>query len=267
MNMKFCIIISLLLIITGCKKNYNVDEKKENQLFQFTEIGSKEIVYEKSDISTVIIDSLITDINDDKINDKILIKANRDESYVFGDKYFKNIDEYRRILCILISKKKDNYLQIDNKKFIPCLRCNEPMDAYSDFQLENSKAFSVKILQKDDEIIYKLLFVWNKDNFFLTEIQSSNFYDSKIKKYKISDRIDIQQFDYKKIPDYINNKHRIQDPDGFTNLRKDKSTSSEIIQKIKSGEQIEILDNSGDWFLVRTKEGKEGYVHKSRIKN
>jgi len=58
----------------------------------------------------------------------------------------------------------------------------------------------------------------------------------------------------------------IQDPDGFTNLRKDKSTTSEVIQKIKSGEQIEVLDNLGDWFLVQTKEGKKGFIHKSRIK-
>lgn len=60
--------------------------------------------------------------------------------------------------------------------------------------------------------------------------------------------------------------YTIHDPDGYTNLRKDKSTSSEILQKVKSGEYIEVLDNTGDWFLVKTKEGKEGYIHKSRIK-
>lgn len=59
----------------------------------------------------------------------------------------------------------------------------------------------------------------------------------------------------------------IQDPDGYTNLRKDKNTTSEVLQKIQSGEQVEILDNSGDWYLVRTSEGKQGYVHKSRVKN
>lgn len=58
----------------------------------------------------------------------------------------------------------------------------------------------------------------------------------------------------------------IRDPDGYTNLRKDKNTSSDILQKVKSGEHIEVLDNTGDWFLVKTKEGKEGYIHKSRIK-
>ncbi|REC63980.1 SH3 domain-containing protein [Chryseobacterium pennae] len=58
----------------------------------------------------------------------------------------------------------------------------------------------------------------------------------------------------------------IIDLDGYTNLRKDKNTSSEILQKIKSGEHIEVLDNARDWFLVKTKEEKEGYIHKSRLK-
>ncbi|MPS72952.1 MAG: SH3 domain-containing protein [Chryseobacterium sp.] len=59
----------------------------------------------------------------------------------------------------------------------------------------------------------------------------------------------------------------IQDPDGYTNLRKEKNVQSEILQKIKSGEYIEVLENTGDWFLVKTKEGEKGYVHKSRIKS
>lgn len=59
----------------------------------------------------------------------------------------------------------------------------------------------------------------------------------------------------------------IVDPDGFTNLRKEKNTSSQILQKIKTGEQVEVLDQNGDWWLVVSKEGKKGYVHKSRIKS
>ena len=61
--------------------------------------------------------------------------------------------------------------------------------------------------------------------------------------------------------------NKIQDSDGYTNLRKDKLATSEVLQKVKSGENIEVIDNSGDWFLVKTKEGKEGYIHKSRIKS
>lgn len=59
---------------------------------------------------------------------------------------------------------------------------------------------------------------------------------------------------------------KIIDSDGYTNLRKDKNASSQILQKIKTDEQIEVLDQSGDWWLVVSKEGKKGYVHKSRIK-
>lgn len=62
-------------------------------------------------------------------------------------------------------------------------------------------------------------------------------------------------------------KYYIQDPDGYTNLRKEKNTTSEVLQKINSGENIDVLDNSGDWFLIKTKSGKEGYVHKSHVKS
>ncbi|MET3027802.1 SH3 domain-containing protein [Flavobacterium sp. UW10123] len=62
------------------------------------------------------------------------------------------------------------------------------------------------------------------------------------------------------------NLNKISDSDGFTNLRKEKNTSSEILQKIATGTKIEILDNSGDWWLVQTKERKKGYVYKTKIK-
>ena len=59
---------------------------------------------------------------------------------------------------------------------------------------------------------------------------------------------------------------KIQDADGYANLRKDKNTTSEVLQKIKNEEPIEVLNDSGDWFLVKSKEGNKGYIHKSRIK-
>ncbi|WP_312902095.1 SH3 domain-containing protein [Chryseobacterium taichungense] len=62
-------------------------------------------------------------------------------------------------------------------------------------------------------------------------------------------------------------KYTISDPDGYTNLRKDKSSQSEILQKITAGREIEVLDKTGDWWKVKSKEGKIGYIHKSRIKS
>lgn len=59
----------------------------------------------------------------------------------------------------------------------------------------------------------------------------------------------------------------VQDADGFTNLRKEKNSLSEVLQTIRSGEKVEILDSSGDWWLVVTKQDRKGYVHKSRVKS
>ncbi len=59
----------------------------------------------------------------------------------------------------------------------------------------------------------------------------------------------------------------IQDKDGYTNLRKEKNTTSEIIQKINTGEKVEIIESrDANWYYVKTSKGKEGYVNKSRLK-
>ncbi|MCS3868583.1 hypothetical protein J3D55_001499 [Chryseobacterium ginsenosidimutans] len=95
-------------------------------------------------------------------------------------------------------------------------------------------------------------------------------------KNSLHGKLDIEEYydpEFSKIDNILTfitalcSKNYIQDPDGYTNLRKDKTTTSEVLQKINSGQHIDILDNSGDWFLIKTKEGKTGYVHKSRIKS
>ncbi|ANO49711.1 SH3 domain-containing protein [Flavobacterium columnare NBRC 100251 = ATCC 23463] len=57
----------------------------------------------------------------------------------------------------------------------------------------------------------------------------------------------------------------IEDKDGFTNIRKDKNSSSEILGTVKTGSEIEIIKKNGDWWFVITQDGKKGYVHKSKI--
>lgn len=91
---------------------------------------------------------------------------------------------------------------------------------------------------------------------YRTELEKNNFYNlSHLKTY-----VEVIH-EYKNFSIYF-----ISDPDGYTNVRKEKSTSSDILQRIKSGEVVEVLDNSGDWYLVKTKAGNTGYIHKSRIK-
>ena len=61
-------------------------------------------------------------------------------------------------------------------------------------------------------------------------------------------------------------KYYISDPDGYTNVREDKSTSSKIIATVDSGLPIRVLDTTGNWWQVMTKDNEIGYIHKSRIK-
>ncbi|MCV9926934.1 SH3 domain-containing protein [Flavobacterium sp. LS1R49] len=61
-------------------------------------------------------------------------------------------------------------------------------------------------------------------------------------------------------------KFEVFDKDGYTNLRADKNSSSKVLDKVISGEEIEILESIGDWWHIKTKTGKIGYVHKSRIR-
>jgi hypothetical protein len=86
-------------------------------------------------------------------------------------------------------------------------------------------------------------------------------------------------FDFKRLKDYVENVYgedpnsevekvgyKIQDLDGYTNLRKEKNSSSVIIEKVKTGEKIQVFDDSGDWWLIETKSGNKGYVYKTKIK-
>lgn len=97
----------------------------------------------------------------------------------------------------------------------------------------------------------------NKNPTYKSNMEKNKFYDLPTLK-------DYVKYIYQK---ESNTNFIIQDSDGFTNLRKEKNSSSQILQKINTGEQVEVLDRNGDWWLVVSKEGKKGYVHKSRIKS
>ncbi len=86
-------------------------------------------------------------------------------------------------------------------------------------------------------------------------------------------------FGYPKLLEYVENiygedpnseeietRYKINDPDGYTNLRKEKNTTSSILEKVKTGESVEVIEQSGDWYLVKTKAGNQGYVYKTKIK-
>jgi len=77
----------------------------------------------------------------------------------------------------------------------------------------------------------------NKNPKYNSNLEKNKFYDLPTLK-------DYVKYIYQK---ESNTNFIIQDSDGFTNLRKDKNSSSQILQKINTGEQIEVLDQNGDW--------------------
>ena len=58
----------------------------------------------------------------------------------------------------------------------------------------------------------------------------------------------------------------IDDPDGYTNVRSKKSASSEIVTRINREETFYTYQQSGNWWQIRTRSGKVGYIHITRIR-
>lgn len=58
----------------------------------------------------------------------------------------------------------------------------------------------------------------------------------------------------------------IDDPDGFTLVRSQKSASSQVVTRVEHGEPFFTYTQDGNWWQVMTRDGKVGYMHVSRIK-
>ena len=59
---------------------------------------------------------------------------------------------------------------------------------------------------------------------------------------------------------------RIQDPDGFTNVRSGPGTNYQIVTRIFDGEDFHALPGGDNWWQVRSRSGASGYMHVSRIR-
>lgn len=58
----------------------------------------------------------------------------------------------------------------------------------------------------------------------------------------------------------------IDDPDGYTNVRSMKSVSSDIVARVYRNEEFYTHIQDGNWWQVKTQDGKVGYMHLSRIR-
>ncbi|NJR38740.1 MAG: SH3 domain-containing protein [Leptolyngbyaceae cyanobacterium CSU_1_4] len=58
----------------------------------------------------------------------------------------------------------------------------------------------------------------------------------------------------------------ISDSEGFTNVRSEPEVQSNTIARVLEGESFYTIPQQGDWWPVRTKDNKLGYMHRSRIR-
>lgn len=229
----------------------------------------------------------ISKVNVDKVED-IVVYLNYEKNNLLNNSFVKNI------------KKIDNYnesfkwhlLWYNNKTKSDVIRkklLQEIVNKKPDFIFDLAyflNSNSNKIKEKIDSALIDATLA------FLIEVELQHYEDKDlndnkgysllnnfyIQNPKMLDRFKSQKFyGYPLIESYTKkyllmseeneiSYGKVIDPDGYTNLRKDKSSTSVVIEKIKSGERVEILDDSENWWLIKTNSGKKGYVYKTKIK-
>lgn len=68
------------------------------------------------------------------------------------------------------------------------------------------------------------------------------------------------------LPAGFTNRAVIDGPDGYTNMRSQKNAKSQIVARVMQGEQFFTYMQNGNWWQVRTAQGKVGYMHISRMR-
>lgn len=57
----------------------------------------------------------------------------------------------------------------------------------------------------------------------------------------------------------------IYDKDGWTNLRQLPSTDSKVITKLANNTEVNIINESGNWFQIQTRNNIVGFIYKENI--
>ena len=170
-------------------------------------------------------------------SDKDLLEflyKNSNKAKVNIDNYFDELSEWD--LSNVTLKQKMKILFKNDKNLNQKLK-----DRYQEYHYVDGPLLEYFVLRGDLEV---------------KEILLKILKDPKISK---SDKEDIEVY----LKYY---KYYISDPDGYTNVREGKSTSSKIITTVDSGLPIRVLDTTGNWWQVMTRDNEIGYIHKSRIK-
>lgn len=249
------------------------DEKQDNLAFlnlnKYIFYNDKAaLVYLKSQKELNYLYSLVQDFGyrkDQDLIDYLLRKTDGDlsDTYAYNLFFGRNgVEGHWELRKELFESYLDVYPKADiyGSGFITSLIDKNSPDYIKKYEGDREKDISFLL----DKIIYQARKRGDlKDGAVNNVLETYPDYLSILKKN--------QAFGYPLLNDYIRQSPPlsncvIQDSDGYTNLRKEKNTTSKILQKIKNGDEVSIIDASGDWWYVNTKEDNMGYVYKSKLK-
>ena len=229
------------------------------------------------------------------------LKANSGNGYLINLVQYYGYDKDSQLIDYLFKKNKGSIstsysyslfvgrngvngkLQLRRELFDKYLEANPNVDIYESRFIENIIGNKIYGGNKESDIAFLLdkiviqcyannnggLFCGRVDNILLSnrylreDFRKNKFYNFDELKGYIENTFEV---------DFLNqSRKQIKDPDGYTNLRSGKSTSSEIVDKLKTGTYVEVIDDSEDWWYIeviggeKIREYKKGYVHKSKI--
>ena len=225
-------------LIIDLVKTFGFDKDDNILKFVFSNIdfknkfALKELIFDEIDNQYTLRDHLVKKIRKVEYNNQII---NSFSETIQGDFYYTLTDIIKEMVDMPNDYKNNNY----TIAFLLNELALSGITGYIDYFYENYPA--------NKEIIINNAFY----NFKMLREYTEKVYENNKSNL---DNNDISIIYY------------IQYPDGYANLRKEKSKNSEIIQQLKNGEKIEVINNEENWIQIKTKEGKEGYVYYDRVK-
>jgi len=136
---------------------------------------------------------------------------------------------------IITFEKLDDYREVIDNSIDPNIvqqTMNTSINSNEEFNISN------EITINDDE-------EFDRRNFAL----ESNLLEDDI---PISRNITVQNY-------------KINDPDGYSNLRDAPNSTGKIIKRVLLNELFEVLGNENNWNKVKLSDGTIGFIHSSRV--
>lgn len=296
--MKKNVILSFLCLITLNCKDVNSKERPSNK-YTVSHSGEHENEENKNNNTMENINNkiqfyqLFPEDADIKFSPKDLEKTTDDNLIIFKKKLIKYENDDPTIEGLDIDNLSifiNNETNPESKSYVNSLWLEYFLNKY-DLHYAYNDLMKTAIEQEDYSavnILIKKGYIFRKEEVEIAEeIKNNAIVNIKNKKNNegLDEKGDIIMYEdskskFSEILELVSrkyNRNKILDKDGYTNLRDGSYKSANVIEKIKSGEHIFILDNPErvletkedeegfNWYLIQTKDGKKGYIHKSRI--